>query len=462
MDQVLARIDAQRDEAVAILDKFLRIPSISTDPERAEDVRRAADYLAGVFRDAGIGQVELIPTEGHPVVYAECLVDPSLPTLLVYGHYDVQPIANESEWTSPPFEPVQRDGKIWARGATDDKGQLLVHVFAAGAHLAVHGSLPVNVKFLIEGEEEIGSEHLESFVRENRERLACDAIAISDTAMYSPEIPSVCTGLRGIAYTELTIRCATMDLHSGSFGGAVDNPILVLAHVLSGLKDRDTGRILIEGFYDGVEDPAPEEREGWASLPAPDGKYLEMTGAPALFGEEPYPVLERVWSRPTLDVNGIWGGFIGKGSMTVLPARAHAKISMRLVPGQDPADIRAKLEAQVKRLLPPTAVLERFEDLHDGHPWVASLEHPAVQAAFRAIERGFGRPPVPAREGGSIPIVQMFTEVLEAPGVLMGFGLHDEGAHGPDEHFDLANFHGGIRSAACYLEELRHALAAAG
>ncbi|MCA9753221.1 MAG: dipeptidase, partial [Gemmatimonadetes bacterium] len=403
MKDVLDRVDADREESVRRLEEFLRIPSISTDAERAGDVRRAADYLAGVFRESGVKKVEVLPTKGHPIVLAEHLEDPSAPTLLVYGHYDVQPIANRAEWKSDPFTPEIRDGKIWARGATDDKGQLLTHVLAAKAHLDARGRLPLNVKFLIEGEEEIGSEHLDGFVRENRERLACDAIAISDTAMYSPEIPSICTGLRGIAYTEFTIRCATSDLHSGSFGGAVDNPALVLAHLISGLKDEKTGRVLIEGFYDGIIEPTQDERDRWAELPTPDAKYLEMTGVPALYGEQPYPVLERIWSRPSLDVNGIWGGFTGKGSMTVLPARASAKVSMRLVPGQSPKDVAKKLEAHLQKHLPKTAVLERFEDLHGGQPWVAELDHPAVQAAFRAVEQGFGKKPVPSREGGSIP-----------------------------------------------------------
>lgn len=460
MDAVLQRIDAEREQAVAILEEFLRIPSISTDPDRKGDVQRAAEYLAGVFRNAGFGDVEILPTEGHPIVFAEWKADPSAPTLLVYGHYDVQPIVDESEWTNAPFDPVIRDGKIWARGSTDDKGQLLVHVLAAGAHIAASGGLPINVKFLIEGEEEIGSEHLETFVQENRDRLACDVIAISDTAMYSPEIPSICTGLRGIAYTEFTLKGASTDLHSGGFGGAIDNPAVVLAHVISSMKDAKTGRVLVDGFYDGIEEPTEQEVKGWHQLPDAERKFLEASGAPALYGEQPYSVLERVWARPTLDVNGIWGGFTGEGSMTVLPARASAKVSMRLVPGQDPTDIAAKLKAHIERNLPASVELERFVDLHGGQPWTSSLDHPAVGAAFRAVERGFGRAAVPTREGGSIPIVQMFTEELSAPAVLMGFGLHDEAAHGPDEHFDLNNYQAGIRSAACYFEELKHALAA--
>jgi acetylornithine deacetylase/succinyl-diaminopimelate desuccinylase-like protein len=277
--------------------------------------------------------------------------------------------------------------------------------------------------------------------------------------MYASGVPSICTGLRGIAYTEFTVKGAAADLHSGAFGGAVDNPALVLAQLLTSLKDPRTARVLVDGFYDGIQEPTAEERAGWAELPEPEERFLEAAGARRLYGEEGYGVLERVWARPTLDVNGIWGGFTGKGSMTVLPARASAKVSMRLVPGQDPHDIAEKLRRHLETHLPDTVILESFTELHGGQPWTCSLEHPAVQAAFRAVERGFGTTPVPTREGGSIPIVPMFVDVLGAPAVLMGFGLPDEAAHGPDEHFDLGNYMGGIRSAACYLEELAGALA---
>ena len=460
MQAVLDLIEKRRDRSVEILADLLRIPSISTDPSRAQDVRRAAEMLVDVFRENGVESVEIQPTAGHPVVYAEWKGAPGAPTVLVYGHYDVQPIADESEWTSPPFEPRIDDGKIWARGATDDKGQLLVHVLGAGAHLGANGKLPVNVKFLLEGEEEIGSEHLEEFVEAHRDRLSCDTIVISDTAMYAPGVPSICTGLRGIAYVQFTLRGAASDLHSGGFGGAVDNPAIVMGRLLGGLKDEATGRVLVEGFYDGLDEIPEEERAGWAGLPEPEERFREAAGVRHLYGEEGFTVLERVWARPSLDVNGVWGGFTGKGSMTVLPARASAKVSMRLVPGQSPADVAAKLKRHIEAHLPETVVLQEFLDLHGGRPWTCSVDEPAVKAAFRAVERGFGTPPVPTREGGSIPIVQMFTEVLEAPAVLMGFGLPDEAAHGPDEHFDLENYQGGIRSSACYLEELAGVLAA--
>ncbi len=458
MESVIKAIEQRRERSVEILQEFLRIPSISTEPNHAGDVSRAAEYIAGIFRESGIEKVEILPTDGHPIVYAEWLGAPGAPTLLVYGHYDVQPIVDAAQWSSPPFEPRIEDGKIWARGATDDKGQLLTHVLGASAHLSETGSLPLNVKFLIEGEEEIGSEHLQEFVEENRERLACDAVVISDTSMYSQGVPSICTGLRGIAFTEFTLKGAAADLHSGGFGGAVDNPAIVLSRLIAGMKDEETARVLIEGFYDDVQDIPAAEREGWAKLPDPEGKFLAAAGAKKLYGEQGYTVVEAVGARPSLDVNGIWGGFTGEGSMTVLPARASAKISMRLVPNQKPADIAAKLKTHIEKNLPDTVTLERFLDLHGGMPWTCSVDHPAVQAAFRAVEHGFGTTPVATREGGSIPIVQMFADVLEAPAVLMGFGLPDEAAHGPDEHYNLDNYQGGIRSAAWYFTELAGAL----
>jgi acetylornithine deacetylase/succinyl-diaminopimelate desuccinylase-like protein len=452
---VEAVIQEQREESVHVLEELLRIPSISADSERAGDVKRAAEFVAGRLRRGGVETARVVATKGHPIVCGEWLGAPDQPTVLVYGHYDVQPIVDPGEWTTPPFDPAVRDGKIWARGSTDDKGQMLAHVLAVSAHLEAEGRLPVNVKFLIEGEEEVGSANLGPFLRSERERLACDAVVISDTAMYAPGVPTLCTGLRGIAYTELTVRGAATDLHSGQFGGAIDNPALALARVLAGLKDPDTGRILIDGFYDDVREPSEEERAAWRRLPEAEAGFLRAAGVPRLWGEEGWSVLERVWARPSLDVNGIWGGHTKPGeSMTVLPARASAKVSMRLVPDQRPADVAAKLERHLRSHLPPTVTLERFRDLHGGSAWTTSVGNPAVQAAFRAVERGFGKKPVPTREGGSIPIVADFQEVLGAPVVLMGFGLPDERPHGPDEHFDLGNFQRGILSAAHFLREI--------
>lgn len=458
MKAVEAVIEKRQPEAVRILEELLRIPSISADSERAGDVRKAAEFVAARLRDAGIEKAEVLATEGHPIVYGEWLGAPGLPTVLVYGHYDVQPVVDPAEWTTPPFEPAIRDGKIWARGSTDDKGQMLTHILAAGAHLEAAGKLPVNMKFLFEGEEEVGSAHLGPFLRRERDRLACDAVVISDTAMYAAGVPTLCTGLRGIAYTEFTIQGAATDLHSGQYGGAIDNPANVLARLVAGLKDPETGRVLIDGFYDDVVEPSAEERAAWARLPDAEQGFLHTSGSPRLWGEKGWSVLERVWARPSLDVNGIWGGHVKPGeSMTVLPARASAKVSMRLVPNQRSEDVAAKLERHIRAHLPPTVKLERFRELHGGAPWTTSLESPAVQAAFRALEKGFGKAPVPTREGGSIPIVADFREVLGAPVVLMGFGLPDERPHGPDEHFDLDNFRGGIRSAAHFLHEIREA-----
>jgi acetylornithine deacetylase/succinyl-diaminopimelate desuccinylase-like protein len=458
VDAVLEAVEKRREHSIDTLREFLRIPSVSADPDRKGDVRRAADHLAGILRAEGVDHVEVVPTSGHAIVIAEKIVDPSAPTVLVYGHYDVQPIPDPSVWTSPPFDPVIRDGKIWARGATDDKGQLMVHVMAAGAYLSTTGELPVNLKFVLEGEEEVGSANLATFVTEHRKRLACDVVVISDTAMAEPGVPSICTGLRGIAYAELTIRAAKQDLHSGGFGGAVDNPALVLGRVLGALKDPRTGRILIDSFYDDVREVPAEERRGWSRLPDQEKRYKEMTGVPRLFGEEGYSVVERLWARPSLDVNGIWGGFTGTGSMTVLPARASAKVSMRLVPDQNPERAFAMLRRQVEKLLPPTVLLEKFTDMHGAVPWTATSDSPALGAAFRAIQAGFGAEAIATREGGSIPIVPMLQDTLEAPVVLLGFGLHDEGAHGPDEHFDLGNFHAGVRTSAHYLREVRAAV----
>jgi len=455
---VEAVIEKRKQEAVRVLEQLLRIPSISADPDRKNDVRKAAEFVAGQLRDGGVETAEVIATDGHPIVYGEWLGAPDQPTVLVYGHYDVQPVVDPAEWTSDPFEPVIRDGKIWARGSTDDKGQMLAHVLAASAHLEAEGRLPVNVKFLIEGEEEVGSANLGTFLQAERERLACDAVVISDTAMYAPGIPTLCVGLRGIAYVEFTLKGAATDLHSGQYGGAIDNPANALARLIAGLKDPETGRILVDGFYDDVREVSEEERAPWRQLPGADEGFLAASGVPRLHGEEGWSVLERVWVRPSLDVNGIWGGHVKPGeSMTVLPARASAKVSMRLVPDQDPKDVAQKLEKHLRAHLPPTVTLERFRDLHGGSPWTTSPDNAAVRAAFRAVEQGFGKSPLPTREGGSIPIVADFQEVLGAPVVLMGFGLPDERPHGPDEHFDLGNFHNGIRSAAWYLEEARKA-----
>jgi len=350
---------------------------------------------------------------------------------------------------------VIRNGRIYARGATDNKGQFFAHIKAIETVLHTHGQLPLTVKFLIEGEEEIGSLHLRPFIEQHRDLLACDAVLISDTAMYQDDLPTLCYGLRGLCYLEVTVRTAATDLHSGVFGGVVDNPIFVLSHILSRLRD-GYGRVTIPGFYDHVLDPTPEERQRLAELPFDAEELRRHLGAPELFGEVGYSVLERRWLRPTLDINGIVGGFTGSGAKTVLPATASAKLSMRLVPNQRADDIAAKAEAAIRALAPPTAVVD-VRALHGANPVLVPLDTPPMQAAARALEQTFGRPPVFVREGGSIPVVEWFTELLRVPTVLMGFGLETEGAHAPNEHFHVKNFLRAILASATFLHEYAHA-----
>jgi acetylornithine deacetylase/succinyl-diaminopimelate desuccinylase-like protein len=449
---VLQAIEREEARSVRILEELLRIPSISADPARAGDVRLAAEYLARLLRESGLPQVEVVETDGHPVVLAERLVDPDAPTLLVYGHYDVQPIVDTSKWTSPPFEPQIRDGKIWARGATDDKGQVLVHILSVAAHVRETGTCPVNVKFLIEGEEEVGSANLDRFIESHKDLLKADVVVISDSPMFDRGIPSICYGLRGLTYFQIDLRGSKTDLHSGSFGGAVANPGMVLAQVLAQMKDK-SGRVKIDGFYDDVVALKEEERAEWARLPFNEKKYRADLGAPKLFGETGYSTLERVWARPTFEVNGLLCGFTGEGAKTVLPAVAMAKVSMRLVPNQDPKKIGDLFEAYLEKVTPKTVEL-KVTRMHGGKPWMTAFDNPFVQAAGRAIEKGFGQRPVYNREGGSIPVVATFQEQLGLPCVLFGVGLPDENAHAPDEKLDLGNFHGGVIAAAFLYEEI--------
>ncbi len=452
MSPVREYLDSQRDRLLEQLQELLRIPSVSTDPERKGEVRRAADWVRDRLEQAGCTRAELIETEGHPLVYGEWLGAPGKPTILVYGHYDVQPEDPVEEWDSPPFEPTIRDGKIFARGASDDKGQVIVHVNALEAHLKANGSAPVNVKFLIEGEEEIGSHGLDTFLPKAKDLLKCDAVVISDTALFSPTVPSICYGLRGLAYLQVEVRGTDRDLHSGSYGGSVANPANALVRMLADLKD-DKGRIKIDGFYDDVVPLTRKERKAWDRLPHKDSKFRKAIGAPALAGEKGYTTLERIWGRPSLDVNGIWSGFTGEGAKTVIPAVARAKISMRLVPGQKPADIARKVKRHFKKIA-PDSVKVTVRDLHGGNSWVADTSHPALRAAGRAMERAFDAPPVFVREGGSIPIVAAFASTLKVPCVLMGIGLNDDNLHAPNEKMELRNFERGNDAAAYLLEEI--------
>lgn len=436
----------------AELDDFLRIPSISAKSEHAEDMQRAADWLVDRMLEAGLTKASTMPTGGHPVVVGEWRGAGDAPTVLVYGHYDVQPPEPLEEWTSPPFEPTERDGKLFARGSVDDKGQVYLHLKAVESYLAVHGTLPVNVVFLVEGEEEIGSPNLEAFLVENRDLLACDAAMISDTTMFAPGLPSITTGLRGLAYMEVTVRGPATDLHSGSYGGAVVNPANALAQIIAGLKD-EQGRVTIPGFYDDVRPLSESEQQSLERLPFEEENLRKEVGAVALDGEAGFSSLERIWARPTLDVNGLLSGYTGEGAKTVLPARAMAKISMRLVPNQDYRAVESAFADHV-RAIAPRGVQVEVEALHGGQPWAAAPDAPIFSAAERALARAFGREPVYIREGGSIPIVQAFQTTFNAPVVLIGFGLPGENAHAPDEWLSLESFHTGTYAIALLYGEL--------
>lgn len=436
-----------RDE----LDAFLRIPSVSAQSEHAADVAAAAEWLRAKLAAIGCA-TELVATPGHPIVVAEWRgAGPDAPTLLVYGHYDVQPAEPLALWTSPAFEPTTRDGKLFARGAVDDKGQLFVHVRALEAHLAVRGRLPVNVVVVAEGEEEVGSEHLAAFLAAQVDRLRADAVMISDSAMFAPGIPSILFALRGLAYVQLDARGPASDLHSGMYGGAVVNPAMALARILATFHDAE-GRVAIPGFYDAVRPWDDTLRAALRALPFDEAAWRDELGVAALGGEAGHTTLERLWSRPTCEVNGLLSGYTGEGAKTVLPATAMAKVSFRLVPDQTPADIEAKLAAHVAAVTPP-GVEVTVTPLHGGAPWKADLHGPAFDAAARALEAAFGRPPVFTGEGGSIPVVGDFQRLLGAPVVLMGFGLPGENAHAPDEWISLDNLARGARAAAAFLDE---------
>jgi acetylornithine deacetylase/succinyl-diaminopimelate desuccinylase-like protein len=458
MEQVVDFINLSRDRYVDELKQYLAIPSISALPAHAADVRRCASWTGDEMRRIGLQNVRLEETPGHPVVYGDWLGAPDAPTILFYGHYDVQPVDPVGLWTSPPFEATVRDGEIYARGAADDKGQVFMHFKAVEAHLQQDGRLPVNMKFLLEGEEEVGSAHLDEFIRGHRDLLHADVVVISDSPMFERGVPSICYGLRGLAYYQIDVRGTRSDLHSGSFGGAVANPAMMLAQLLAQMKDKG-GRVKIPGFYDDVVPLRDEERAEFARLPFNERKYRQDLGAPKLYGEAGYTTLERVWARPTFEVNGLLSGFTGEGAKTVIPAVAMAKVSMRLVPNQEPQKIGDLFEAYVRKIA-PKSIEVKLTRMHGGKPWMTAFDNPFVQAAGRAIERGFGQRPVFNREGGSIPVVATFQEELGLPCVLFGVGLPDENAHAPDEKLDLGNFHHGIiASAQLYAEigELRGA-----
>jgi acetylornithine deacetylase/succinyl-diaminopimelate desuccinylase-like protein len=452
VDNVIDFINVNRERYLDELKAFLAIPSISALPQHAGDVKRCADWCADEMRRIGMQNVRLVETPGNPVVYGDWLGAPGAPTILFYGHYDVQPVDPLDLWQSPPFEATVRDGEIYARGSADDKGQVFMHFKAIEAHLKQNGKLPVNLKIILEGEEEVGSVNLDNFIRDHRSELGADVVVISDSPMFARGVPSICYGLRGLVYFQIDLRGSSTDLHSGSFGGAVVNPAFALSQILAQMKDR-SGRVKIPGFYDDVVALQEEERKAWASLPFNEKAYRKDFGIPKVFGETGYTTLERTWARPTFEVNGLLSGFTGEGAKTVLPALAMAKVSMRLVPNQTPDKIAELFEAYLRDVAPKTVEL-KVTRMHGGKPWMTSYDNPFVQAAGRAIERGFGRKPVFTREGGSIPVVSTFQEELGLPSVLFGVGLPDENAHAPNEKLDVANFHGGIISSAFLYEEI--------
>lgn len=453
------------------LKALLRIPSISTDPARVVDVRRAAEFCAEELRRIGMGNVRLIETSetesmvaeaagparlvparlGHPLVYAEWLGRQGAPTVLCYGHFDVQPAEPLDEWVSPPFEPTERNGNLYARGAVDDKGQMWMHVKALESLMvAGDGGLPVNVRVILEGEEEVGGEGIARFVREHGEALKADVALVSDTEMFAPELPTLCVGLRGMIYTEIEVRGARTDLHSGMYGGAAPNPFVALAQIIAGLKDAE-GRILIPGIYDRVQAPTVDELKAWSALPFNEEEYREAeVGSKELTGEPGYSVLERTWARPTLDVHGMPGGFTGAGAKTVIPAKAVAKVSLRLVPEMTPAETFTKLKEYVEAIT-PKGVTAEVRLIHAGDPIVVSTDNEYVRAATAAMLEVWGKETVFVRGGGSIPIVGDFVRELKIPTVMMGFGLPDDNLHAPNEKFHLPNFHRGIASIIGFL-----------
>ncbi len=438
---------------LAELIDFLRIPSISTQPERKGDTAVAAQWLADKLAQAGLENVEIIPTQRHPLVYADWLHADDAPTVLIYGHYDVQPAEPLELWESPPFEPTVRDDYLYARGSSDDKGQIFVHVKAVEAILKSNGRLPVNVKFIVEGEEESGGESLAAFIPQNKDKLAADIALVSDTAMVSAQQPAIVYGLRGMCYAFIDITGPKRDLHSGSFGGGVNNPLNVLGHIIARLKDED-GRILIPGFYDKVRPLTEQEREILAQFPLDEAAWLAETGAPEPWGEPEYTLVERLGARPTLDVHGIIGGYTGVGKKTVLPAKVHAKLSMRLVPDQEPEEIGRLLKAFIADLTPPS-VRVKVNTSHDAPACITDFNIPAMQAAAKAYATAFGKEPVFMREGGSIPVVSQFQSELGLETVLMGFGLPSDQIHAPNERFYLPNFYRGIETSVRFLQNLK-------
>ncbi len=445
-------VESNKQRFLEELKEFLRIPSISTLPENQPDIARAAQFVADSLKTAGLENIEIIPTAKHPLVYADWLHAPGKPTVLCYGHYDVQPPDPLELWHTPPFEPTERDGNLYARGSADDKGQFYMHVKAVEALRAVNGTLPVNLRFLVEGEEEIGGESIAKFVAQNPEKLKADVALVSDTALYAEGIPTLCIGLRGLVYTEIEATGPMRDLHSGLYGGAAPNAVFGLVELLGKLKDAN-GHINVPNIYDDVQPPAPAEKKSWESLPFSEDDFLKKeVGSTQLTGEPGYSVLEKVWARPTLEVHGIAGGFTGGGAKTVIPAKATAKVSIRLVPNQDPEKVVASLKQFVKDST-PAGITTEVRVLSAGPGLMVNPEHPAIQVAAKAFGEMLKRPTVFIRSGGSIPIVGDFARNLGIPTILMGFGLPDDGLHSPNEKYKIDNYYTGIMTIAHFFEQ---------
>ncbi len=445
-------VDANKDRLLEELKEFLRIPSVSTVPEHKADVRRAAEFVAQALRDAKLENVEIIETKGHPLVYADWLNAPGKPTVLCYGHYDVQPPDPLDEWISPPFEPTIRNGNIYARGATDDKGQVYMHIKAVESLFATHGTLPLNVKFLIEGEEECGGEAIADYLPKNKTKLKADVALVSDTELYAEGIPTLCVGLRGLVYTEIEARGAMRDLHSGVYGGAAPNPLFALAEMLTKLKDAN-GHILVPGMYDDVTPPTKEEKASWESLPFDEEEYRKTeVGSTELTGEPGFSVMERTWARPTLEVHGIVGGYMAPGAKTVIPAKATAKVSMRLVPDQNPDKIVDAYKKYVASIT-PKGIQTEVRVLSASPASSVNPDHPAIHFAAEAFAEVLGRDTVFTRGGGSIPIVGDFKNHLGIPTILMGFSNPDDGLHSPNEKYPVANYYAGIVTIAHFFEK---------
>jgi len=451
MKEVIKFAKNNKKEYLEELKDYLRIPSISTLESNKKDIKKCSEFVASKLKDAGMETVKIYPTGGHPLVYAEWMKAPGKPTVLIYGHYDVQPVDPLDLWKADPFEPVIKAGKIFARGADDNKGQNFVHIKSVEAYLKVKGELPLNVKFLIEGEEEIGSESLGKFLKKNKKLLKCDTVLISDTSMYAPGVPTINYGLRGLTYMEVEVTGPNRDLHSGSFGGGIANPINELAKIISKLHDKN-GKVAIPGFYKSVKPLTKKERENYKKLKFEDSSLMKEYKVDELQGEKGYSTLERLSGRPTLDCNGIIGGFTGEGAKTVLPSKASSKISMRLVPNQNPNEI-ARLFAKHVKAIAPKSVKITVKAYHGGEAIVIPLDDKAILSASNAVSKAFGKETVYTREGGSIPIVVEFSKQLKAPVVLMGLGLETDNIHSPNEHFPIKNFELGILSSIYFLDE---------